>query len=268
MAKVSTQLLPRDPHPPIVAMGGSVARRAHLRSVPCQPRIDADTNQGPTPSRLHRLGVPLAGSIAAHGLLFIAIAVLVGGNVGGTRGFTPESRFTATLAAPPQRFVVPDEPKPIDPPAAAPVPAQPASGIVRTAKKRSTAQYAGSASGQSSILPLDEGTPAEGWLVAYTRDVYPGVPRTAAEFEVPPESVYPAAAVKDRRQAAFTVPVVLKSDGSVELMPKTFMDSTFAPAIVASLVKARVAASGETDAEVKPVGWALLTYMFEFTGEK
>jgi len=84
-----------------------------------------------------------------------------------------------------------------------------------------------------------------------------------ATFEVEPPSIYPKAATAQRRQANFTVPVVIHEDGRVELIPRTFEDPVFAPAVAASLAQAKAQLpDGATRA------WALVTYMFEFVGEQ
>lgn len=261
--------LPRlvDPVPGATAASGTVARRSHLRAVPRSAWTFVDAAREATRPRLARIAVPLGVSAAIHGVVLLAIFAMLGGGGGSPRTERAAPMFTATLIAPSHRFVVPEQSKPPEPSTTGASPARAVPGPIQTSKKKPVARYTGSAQGQASIAPVDADTPAEAWLETFARDLYPGVLRTTAEFEHPPESVFPKAAVAARRQAAFTIPVLLKTDGTVELMPQTFMDTLFAPAVAASLTKARVAAIAD-ETEVKVAGWALLTYMFEFTGEK
>ena len=104
------------------------------------------------------------------------------------------------------------------------------------------------------------------WLSTFVGKMYPGAPRVIAQFEVEPANVYPKAALAKRWQAHFTVPVVIHEDGRVELVPNTFFDPIFAPAIVASLASARAEPVGEDGSP--RIAWALLTYMFEPAGER
>jgi hypothetical protein len=244
---------PRSPAP---------AAQPRLREAPRATWLLVGAARAAGAGRGRRLGVPLAASVLIHAMVLATAWWLVSGSA--ERG-TPFSvpPLQATLSAPVRTFAVPpvlptpaqgtrDVALPGETPAVIPVPLPP------PPRPRVT----GSPQGRASIAALEADVPAEPWLARLAAEVYPGAPRVTASFEVEPASIYPRAAAAQRRQANFTVAVVMHEDGRVELIPRTFEDPVFASAVAASLAQARAQLPEGT-----PRAWALLTYMFEFVGE-
>jgi len=229
------------------------------------------SNSGP-PAAPHRARdaarAPLARavllSLAVHALAIGGLAVFVG--VGGSGRNVPFTGATlvATLASPP---------KSVPPPAApAPAPIAPSAQAVSTAplplpfapKPRATA-VKGSAEGMVTINLVAEDHPVDPAVVALIARSHPDAVRGALEFEPRPRGIYPLAAVEQRLQIDFLVPVVVLEDGRVEVAHGTFDDPLFGPAIRAGLREARARPAVNAAGRTVPL-WGLLSFAFEFVG--
>jgi hypothetical protein len=210
----------------------------------------------------------LAASGAVHALLVLVAALAVGGSGAGSVPAAPPA-LRATLATPPQRFVVPD------PPAPAPAP-QPLPALDEAASARPPAPLA---LPLPRVVPAQDQSPGEGRAVVHVAAddlvpepaalasllvVHPDALRVVPEFEVAPEAGYPAAAIAERRQFAADILAIVGEDGSLALVEGTFEDPIFGASVREALAGAK-AVPPQVDG--KPfTGWTLLRFYYEYVG--
>jgi hypothetical protein len=225
-----------------------------------QPRT-----QGAMPRPLVRA---LLLSLAIHALSVAVLGAFVG--IGGSGAPFAGTTLVATLAAPPLTA----------PPVAAPAPAPPPvpSPLAPTAQAESTAPlpvplkpkaraaaFKGSPEGMATINLVPADHVVEPAVAALVAQFHPDAVRGALEFDVPPRGIYPLAAVEQRLQVDFVVPVVVLEDGRVEVANGTFDNPLFGPAIRAGLREARARPAVDAAGRTVPL-WGLLSFSFEFVG--
>jgi len=240
----------------------NLAATPRLREAPRATWLLVGAAREAAAGRGRRIGVTLAASVLVHATLLAGAWWLLSGGAERGAPFTAVP-LQATLTAPARAFVIPEVvPAPAQGTRDVALPGETPAVIPSPITPPPRPRVTGSPQGRASIAAVDAGSPAEAWLSKLAANLYPGAPRVTATFEVEPPSIYPKAAAAQQRQANFTVAVVMHEDGRVELIPRTFEDPVFAPAVAASLAQAKAQLpEGTTRA------WALVTYMFEFVGE-
>jgi len=205
-------------------------------------------------------------SLAIHALAVAALGAFVG--IGGSGAPLQGATLVATLAAPPRSA----------PSVAVPAPSPVPSTIAPTTHAESTAPlpvplkpkarataFKGSPEGMATINPVPADHAVEPAVAALVAQFHPDAVRGALEFDVPPRGIYPLAAVEQRLQVDFVVPVVVLEDGRVEVANGTFDDPLFGPAIRAGLREARARPAVDAAGRTVPL-WGLLSFSFEFVG--
>jgi len=213
------------------------------------------------------LTVPLAISLALHGVAAAVLAWLLSGG-GGTILQVEKPALRATLTTPAQRFVVPEQTPPPPPAQKAqplPTPARPAALPVPL-KRSVAAPLKGTPGGQVTINLVDSPEPLEPALEAVLRQSYPGAAPATPEFEAMPVAIYPKAALADQRNVHLRVLVIMHEDGRVELAAGSLHDPLFEPSVRDALARARVRPAAEQGRPA--VAWAFLLFSYEFVGER
>lgn len=250
--------------------GARVPPSQAMSFVPAQPALTLDdyllSGVRSAKRRARQLAKPFVASLAVHAVAAALLAWLVTGG-GASRVAGSHSLIQATLTAPAQKFVVPDPPVQPAPAAHAvgPLPGPQPSLLpvpLKPAPTRSPPK--GASEGRVTIDALDASHAVEPALEALLQQLHPQAVRAAPDFEVPPPSIYPKAALPDKRQLNLVVLVVIHEDGRVGLLEGSFADPMFGPSIDASLASAR-ARPYQVDGKAR-TSWSLMSFAFEFVG--
>jgi len=213
------------------------------------------------------IAAAFAASAAVHALVAVLAALAIGGG-GVARDPAPRSALRATLAAPPQKFVMPE-------PARTPTIVEPASSHTYASPRPRAlvpvpippprpAEVKGTNEGRAtvSIAGADEAPDAA--ALARLLRAHPKARRVEPDFETEPTVRYPQAALAERRQFEATVLTLVHDDGRLEAAPGTFEDPIFRDSVRAALASAK-ARPPEIDGTAV-TGWALLRFYYEFVG--
>jgi hypothetical protein len=236
---------------------------------PDGPALAPDLDRRATLPAARASGRPVAAAFAAsfalHGALALVVVLALGGS-GSGRTLVPEATLRATLATPVQKFAAP-EPAPavVEPAPAVPSPSPQPKALV-PAPLPPAAPPADPSRGEGRLIvqvaePDEVPDPA---ALAGLLGRHSGAVRVVPDFEVDPASIYPKAALAERRQLTTLVLAIVHDDGRVEVAPGTFEDPLFGASARAALLPAR-ARPPEVDGRAV-TGWALLRFYYEYVG--
>jgi len=206
-----------------------------------------------------------AASAAVHGALAVAVVFALGGS-GIGQPLAPEAPLRATLAAPPQKFAVP-EPAPavVEPAHAGPSLSPLPKALVRSPLPPTPPPAdASRGDGRLMVQAAEPDEAPDAAALAGLLGAHPGAVRVVPDFEIEPASIYPEAALAERRQLTALVLAIVHEDGRVEVAPGTFEDPVFGASARAALASAK-ARPPEVGGKAV-TGWALLRYYYEFVG--